>query len=367
MRRLLIVLALTAAATTVVRGAVPCDVLELQPACYVSLHPGPTRDTLGIIQLQGQPVTDSTGSLLLTTVAVVNDLDLLQWLRGLTSPATSEVPREVIYPAGGDEREAARQNAALMHASQLDATIAALRHRDLPVDERFDGAEVVQIASPTAVDDGQLEPGDVVVAVDGTRTMTSDEVAQAVRAHDPGDRVVLTVLGERGRRRVPLRLIESPEAPGEAQLGVMLLSHLDLPVDVEIDAGAIGGPSAGLMFALSIVDLLDPADLTGGAVVAGTGTIDRSGTVGSVGGIQQKLLGAMSRDSDPSATVFLVPRGNLEAARSVPVDDEIVLVPVGTLEEAVAGLRDLAAGHPPEGALALSPAGGPRPVRSMTP
>lgn len=367
MRRLLIALVLVTASTTVARGAVPCEALELQPECYVSLHPGPTRDTLSIVRIQGETVTESTGALLLTTVAVDNDLGVLQWLRGLFSTEISEVPRDLIYPSGADQREATQHNAALMHASQLDATIAALRHRDLEVDDGFDGAEVVQLSSPTAVDGDQLQPGDVIVAVDGRSTTTSGAVAAAVARHDPGGRIRLTVEGPSGRRRVAVELIENPEAPGEALLGVVLLSYLELPVDVRIDAGSIGGPSAGLMFALSIVDLLDPVDLTGGEVVAGTGTITRSGRVGPVGGIRQKFLGALSPREGPAASVFLVPRDNLPAAQQVPVEREIVLVPVDTLEQAVTGLRDLAAGRPPEGALALSPTDGPHPVRSTRP
>jgi Lon-like protease len=135
---------------------------------------------------------------------------------------------------------------------------------------------------------------------------------------------------------------------------VLLRSFLDLPVDVEIDAGVIGGPSAGLMFALSVMDLLEPEDLTGGKVVAGTGTVDRDGTVGAVGGVRQKVVGATATTADQRpATVFLVPEGNLEDARSVSVPREVLVVPVATLDDAVRALDDLRAGREPAGALAL--------------
>lgn len=366
MRRLLLVLLLVAGGTVFARGAVPCNLLELQPTCYVSLHPGPTRDTFELVDVAGEPVTDSTGSLLLTTVAVEEDLDLLEWFRRTLSPTTSEVPRDVIFP-GGNRGEVSERNAVLMQGSQTDAAVAALRHLGYEVDERLDGAEVFEIGSPTAVDDDQLQPGDVIVEVDGRRTRDAEAVADAIRRHEPGEQVTLTVRDGTERRTTTVELIASPDAPDRALLGVVLIPSLTLPVDVQIDAGAIGGPSAGLMFALAVVDLLEPTDLTGGEVIAGTGTIGRDGRVGSIGGIRQKVLGALERSDAPAATVFLVPEGNLPAARSVAVPSELLLVPVGTLDDAVRALRELRQGRRPGDALALSPSTSPRPVRSGSP
>jgi PDZ domain-containing protein len=109
------------------------------------------------------------------------------------------------------------------------------------------------------------------------------------------------------------------------------------------------------MFALSIVDKLTDEDLTGGMVVAGTGTIGLDGTVGAIGGIQQKVPGALSRGEEPPAEVFLVPRGNVEEARSAAVPSPILLVPVDTLDDAVQALQDLRAGATPDGAFELTP------------
>jgi PDZ domain-containing protein len=138
-------------------------------------------------------------------------------------------------------------------------------------------------------------------------------------------------------------------------IGIFLLPDFDLPVDVDIQAGNIGGPSAGLMFALSIVDSLTPEDLTAGAIIAGTGAIDAEGNVGAIGGIRQKIVGALHRDEGPAATVFLVPEGNFAEARSAPVDDEILLVPVRTLGEALDVLATLASGGTPTSAVAIGP------------
>ena len=126
-----------------------------------------------------------------------------------------------------------------------------------------------------------------------------------------------------------------------------------LDQETGIDAGVIGGPSAGLAFSLALVDLLGEDDLTGGEVVAASGTIEPDGTVGPVGGITQKVVGALTREGGPPATVFLVPRGNFEAARAAPATSELLLVPVDRIDDAVAALRDLREGRVPAEAFAL--------------
>lgn len=354
MRRILSLLLLVAALSIVARGAFPCDVVSAQPTCYAALKPGPVEDALALTAVTGTRSYASTGALLLTTVAVESDLDLRDWIEGAISPRIRHVPRETIFPEDKDREEVRQENAALMQGSQLDATMAALRHLGYEFDEEFDGAEVVEIVEPTAVRDGELQVGDLIVAVDGEPTSDNRAVGEAVRRHGPGDVVAFTVIRDGEELQVDLELIADPDDPDSAFVGILLLSHLELPVDVRIDAGIIGGPSAGLMFALSIVDLLGPEDLTGGAVVAGTGTIDTDGNVGAIGGIVQKVLGATSAaEGRAPATVFLVPRGNLDEARSAPVDADVLLVPVDTLDDAVAALDDLRAGRRPVDAFAL--------------
>ncbi len=126
-------------------------------------------------------------------------------------------------------------------------------------------------------------------------------------------------------------------------------------LEIDIDAGAIGGPSAGLMFALAVVELLDAEDLTGDTVVAGTGTLDADGRIGPIGGITQKVVGG-SAGGRP-ADVFLVPVANLAEARRAPVDEDVLLVPVASLEGAIAALDAIRAGRDPSGALALTAKG----------
>jgi Lon-like protease len=333
------------------RGAVPCDLVALQPTCDVALRPGPTEDTLRLVSVEGARSYASTGQLLLTTVAVQDDLSFRAWVDARTSRTVEAVPRDRIYPSGSDRDEVAEVNAAMMADSQLVATIAALR--ELGYELTGEGALVAAVTEGAVTD--ELQPGDLIVAVDGASVSDSRDAVDLVQAKRPGDTVELQVTGVGGERSVSVRLGRSPEDADIPFIGVLLTTQLDLPVEVTIDAGVIGGPSAGLMFALSIVDRLGADDLTGGAVIAGTGTVDRDGIVGAVGGVRQKLVGATDATTGArAAVVFLVPRANLEEARSAAVSRDVLLVPVDTLGEALTALADLRAGREPSDALALA-------------
>jgi Lon-like protease len=334
----------------VVRGDVSCDALPAQPACYVALRPGPAEDTLQLIDIEGATSYASSGELLLTTVAVDEDLGFREWVGASVSRVVEAVPRERIYPADTDRDEVTEYNAALMADSQLTATMAALSAAGYDIEG--EGARVASVQEDAVTD--ELEVDDVIVAVDGETVRDNRDVVQAVQAREPGASVTLAVRRAARELEVDVRLGSAPDEPDRPYIGVLLTTELDLPVEVGIDAGVIGGPSAGLMFALSIVDLLGTEDLTGGSIVAGTGTLDADGQVGAVGGIRQKIVGATTRgDGQRPADVFLVPRGNLEEAEGTPVDREVLLVPVDSLEDALDALADVRAGREPAEALAL--------------
>ncbi len=354
MRRLLLVAVVLASLVALGRGQVPCDVLEAQPACDVALLPGPTANTLEIVEIDGVPVSTSAGQLRLTTVAIDPNLDLWEWVRQSFSSTVDLVDRDIIYPPDVPTEQVAERNARDMVDSQTLATVAGLLQAGYTRDEIFHGARIVAIADEAAAGTEALAEEDVIDAVDGAAVVSADEVVALVSAHAPGDEVVLTIRRDDVVQDVTLVARENPDDPTRALLGILLDDVLELPVDVSIDAGNIGGPSAGLMFALGIVDLLDPIDLTNGLVVAGTGTIDFDGNVGAIGGIRQKVVGASTPDDEtPAATVFLTPRDNLAEARTAAVDRQVLLVPVSTLAEAVQALQDLAAGRDPAGAIAL--------------
>ena len=338
-----------------VQGAVPCEAVSSHPDCYVALRPGPVEDTFMLVEVDGTPSYASSGELLLTTIAVDDDLGFVDWVRASTSRTVDAVPRDRIYPPGIDRGDLAEQNAALMADSQLTATLVALA--ELGYDLEGEGARVAGVADDVVT--RALEVGDVIVAVDGAAVSDNAGVVDLVHDRSPGDRLALDVVRDGSLRTVDVMLGTSPDEPGRAYIGVFLTTEIELPVDVRIDAGVIGGPSAGLMFALAIVDLLQPEDLTGGAVVGGTGTVGRDGAVGAVGGVRQKLIASVARsDGQRPASVFLVPRGNLEEASQASVSREVLLVPVDSLEGALDALGDLKAGRRPVDALALPASGG---------
>jgi Lon-like protease len=351
-RRLLVALLLGGLATFVVRGGVPCEIVELPPGCYVALTPGPAEDAASLVEIDGAASYTSSGQLLLTTVAVEEDLGLDDWVRSVFNADIDTVPSTTLFPPGAERDEVTRQNTALMVDSQLAATVVALRRAGYDIPEEFDGARVEQVHSEAAAE--VLEVGDVIVGVDGRPTTDPTAVAEAISRREPGEVVELEVRRDGEELAETVRLGDSPEDPGRAFLGVLLVSHLELPLDVVIDAGVIGGPSAGLMFALSIVDLLDPEDLTGGTVVAGTGILAGDGTVGAVGGVRQKVVGAATPGGDRRpASVFLVPADNLEQVEDVALSRDLLVVPVATLDDALEAVADVREGRRPPGSLAL--------------
>lgn len=359
MRRLLVVpvavLLVLVAAAVLARGDIPCDVLATQPVCEVAMRPGPVEDTATLVEIPEVVGETAEGQLLLTTVAVDDGLGPVEWLRARASSAVDVVAREQVFPPGLEPDAVAEQNAALMADSQLNATVAALAH--LGVELTGEGARIAAVTEDAVTD--RLEVDDVLVSADGEPITDSAGAAASVQASQPGQTIVFELLRDRRLQQVEVELGESPDQPGQAYVGVLLVTELDLPVEVEIDAGRIGGPSAGLMFALTIVGLLDERDVTGGRVVAGTGTIDFEGRVGGVGGVRQKLVAATARPAtEPPVEVFLVPRSNLDQARRAPVEHEVLVVPVDDLDGAVAALDIIAARGTPPDAFTLLAGGG---------
>lgn len=367
MRRLLpVIVLLLVGAGIVVRADIPCETVRLQPDCYIALNPGPTDNALGMVTVHGERTYASAGQLRITTVTVDTDLDLRDWVGSAFSRRVDQVPREAFIPPGADAEEARRISVAAMSESQVDATIAALRSLGYEVDEEPRGAQVGGLLPDLPAED-ELEVGDVIVAVDGERVGSADEAVEVLGHRGPGDVVSLTVLRavdgdgavghdvegqQRDELDLEVQLAADRDEPERGLLGVLLMDHLVLPADIRIDAGRVGGPSAGMMFALATVDLLTPDDLTGGAVVAGTGSIDRGGLVGAMGGVRQKLIAAVN-EADVPATVFLVPAANADDARRAPVSRQVQVVPVRTLDDAVRALEDVRAGRPPEGAFSI--------------
>jgi PDZ domain-containing protein len=185
---------------------------------------------------------------------------------------------------------------------------------------------------------GRLRPGDVITAVDGRPVSCHAGAGPLIRARTPGAPVQLTVLRHGRTSRVRLA---TADVQGQPEIGVQLAENFTFPFSVTISIGNIGGPSAGLMFALGIIDKITPDNLTGGRFIAGTGEIEANGTVDPIGGIQQKMIGARAA----GATIFLTPAANCpDAAGAVPAG--MRLIKVSSLAGAVDDLKALKAGKP---------------------
>jgi PDZ domain-containing protein len=246
------------------------------------------------------------------------------------------VPEHAIVPPGTDFGDRRRQNLREMDRSQEIAAAVALRELGRDVKADPEGALVVAVADGAPAD-GEIEPTDVIVGVDGKRVQTPEDLRRLIAEREVGDRVRLRVRGGGATRTVELETVESTIEPGRPIIGVQVEQNADieLPVDVEIDLGGVGGPSAGLAFALDIVEELR-GDVDRGNRVAATGEMQLDGTVAPVGGIEQKTIGARRAGAD----VFLVPAGEnaAEARRNAA---GLRIIPVENFQQALRQLRTL--------------------------
>ena len=317
-------------------------VLAIVPLPYAVMSPGPVTDTLGslgdqkIIDVAGEGQHPEKGKLFFTTVRVqggpgtrVTAYDLL----GAALDDSRDVyPQDEIFPPSSTRESVQQENAAEMEGSQQTAAAVAERAlgHDVPVSVLV--AQVLK-GSPS---DGLIEADDVLVSVDGTPASSPEAVRTAVRAHKPGDEVSVTV------RRAGSEVTVAPRAAdtrGVATIGVVMSGRYQLPIPVTIHAGAVGGPSAGLMFSLGIYDVLTDGNLTGGASIAGTGTIADDGAVGPIGGIDKKMIAAQ----DAGAQLFVAPAENCaEVLSATPAG--LTVVPVKTLDDTIAALESWRAG-----------------------
>lgn len=316
------------------------------PVPYVREAPGPTYDTLGavegkqVVSISGRKTYPVTGHLNMTTVSVIggpdNQPSLGQVLTGWADPRVAVVPQELYYPEGTTRKEVEERSAEQFEDSESYGTVAALRHVGVPVTEHV-VVSSVEKGRPAV---GKLHAGDRIKAIDGTRTPDADAVQKQMSKHKVGDMVRFTVERKKKRVDVSVRTVKAPDDEKRPIVGIILGSDFTYSVKVTIRLQNVGGPSAGLMFSLAVVDRMTAGPLTGGRFVAGTGTMDPAGKVGAIGGITQKMIAA----ENEGATVFLTPADNCaEASKTRP--DGLRLVKVETLDDAVSSLDALRTGR----------------------
>jgi len=306
---------------------------------YFLLAPGSVRSTEGLVTVEGAPSYEANGQIDFTTVSV-KKATALQALVGWLDPTVSVVDEDTIL-GGQSQDENRERNLQEMADSKEIATAVALKALGYEVNEQGSGALIVNVAAdvPAA---STLQRGDVVVAADGQPVLLSSDLVDAVATLRPGDIIMLGVQrSPEHTEDVAIELVARPDDPERAMLGVSLETfrlRYEFPFDVQIDSGAVGGPSAGLAFTLGVIDVLTPDSLTGGLRVATTGTMDSSGAVGRVGGVQQKTV-AVRR---AGATLFLVPSHEYDEALKYAGDMQVESV--DTLDDALRVLSSVGGG-----------------------
>ncbi|WP_168581978.1 YlbL family protein [Gephyromycinifex aptenodytis] len=330
--------------TIVLVGALLALLGQVISVPYVVYRAGPAIDVLGrdgadtpTIGVKGAKTYPTTGSLYMTTVSQSGGpgrpLSVWDFLAAKLDPEAEIVPKSDVFPDDVTQKQVEEQNTAAMAGSQDDAVAVALRELGRPVREKVTVAAV----DPNMPAAGRLEKNDIITAVDGSPVATRKEVTDLVQKAAVGAPVRVSVL-RGGKARVVQ--VTPTTMDGRRLMGVAVSSTFSFDVDVDIRAGHIGGPSAGMMFALGVYDRLTPGALTGGTKIAGTGAITPEGEVLPIGGIVHKMQGAV----ETSATHwFLAPAQNCaEAAAHTP--EGLRVVRVADFEDARKAVESIAAG-----------------------
>ena len=294
---------------------------------YFSASAGPTGDAVDAVIVEDDfPVFQPEGELLLLTVSL-QTVNVYEAAVAFFDRKVDLIERELLRPQGETDQQARQRGLQAMERSKDIAVAVALN--ELGLEETLaEGVEVVGVFDESPAFETLLN-GDLVVEMESEPIRTVGDIRRILESRRPGEQVDVTVI--RGEEILPLRLTlhANPDAPDRAMVGI----SASTAYPIKIDSANYGGPSAGMIYTLAVIDLLEEGDLTNGRVVAGTGTISMDGSVGAIGGIRQKLVAAEAAGAD----VVLVPRDNYDEAITAPVNVEIVAVE--SISEAVSYLR----------------------------
>ncbi|MCI3919082.1 PDZ domain-containing protein [Paenibacillus sp. TRM 82003] len=316
-------------------------VLFAVPVPYIVYEPGPAASTRPMVQT-AKP-TAERGAFLLTTVRWTY-ANVFKYATARLSPHAELYDKEAIT-RGANRKEYVQRQRLFMRGSHSNALEAAYRELGIPYEVRSEEVVVFGVMEGLSAD-GLLRPGDRLVSIEGLVIEDGDDLFAALEGKAIGDVVSLTYRrgeGEAEDARLELKPLPDSDPPrpgmGITYGTIQAVAPLDEAHVVNIAAGDIGGPSAGLMFTLEIMNQLTPDDLTRGYIVAGTGEIAPDGTVGRIGGVVHKVVGAERK----GAELFFVPTGNAEDARrkANEIGASMTIVPVDTLEQALDYLASL--------------------------
>lgn len=316
--------------------------LAIVPVPYVVYSPGRAYDVLGLnsegrplVKITNGPDHVTTGRLAMTTVSVSSSdsrVTLPEAVYAWFHPDHDALPRQAVYDESKTSEQVKSEEKQLMNSSQGDAVVAGLRAAKVPVEE-LGMVTAVTVAGPA---NDRLIPGDLVLQVDGVPVQTPDQAREAIRRHKVGDPVTFLLWRNGAEVTETVTGAASTSNPDIPAVGVNLgVGYRHQPqVTFGVDEN-IGGPSAGLVFALAVFDRATPGALMKDRSIAGTGTIDAAGKVGPIGGIKEKVAGARRG----GATIFLVPRDNCRDL--VGVETDLLLVRVDSLTSAIDSLNKL--------------------------
>jgi PDZ domain-containing protein len=311
--------------------------LTIIPSPYAIGTAGPTFDTLGevegvpLVSISGAPTFETTGELRLTTVseaqASSTPFTVGQVISGYFSPEATVLPEEAVFGDPDQRDEQQDTSAQEWVTSQERATVSALEALGIEVPATL---TIVEVSSESNAS-GLLQADDVIIAADGQGVQSWADFSAAINAHEVGEDITVTV--ERAGDTVDATFALLGTPGGEPLIGILVDPVFDLPIEVDVKIDSVGGPSAGSMFALAIMDLLTEQDELQGAKVAGTGTIDIDGDIGPIGGIQLKMIGAREDGAD----FFLAPVENCDAVVG-HVPEGLSVYAVDDLDEAYAAV-----------------------------
>ncbi|BEP11965.1 PDZ domain-containing protein [Acidothermaceae bacterium B102] len=312
---------------------------------YAGLGPGPTYNTLGtdskgapLIQVTGRATYPTSGHLNLVTVSVSGGphypMDLGKALRYLFDKHVELVPESEIFPPGQTSEQVQQQDNQQMQQSQSSAEVAALGELGIAPT----GVQVFEVTAKKPAF-GVLKPADQIVSIDGQPATSEDAVTSLIQKHKVGDKVTIGVTRDGKPLTLSVGTVASADKTPHPQIGVVLQPTWPFTVSIHVDS--VGGPSAGMMFALGLIDKLTPGDLTGGKFIAGTGEIENDGTVDPIGGITQKMYGVRQA----GAQYFLAPAGNCNDVVSGGIPSGLQVIKVTKLHDALAAVKAIAAGQ----------------------
>lgn len=300
---------------------------------YYIVQPGTPLELSNAINVESN---DGSGDLHLTTVSQ-SPANLIMLLYAVINSQADIQPKDKVIPPDMDQEQYREMMQQYMTDSQNIAKTIALEELDYDVEFSGDGIKVVELTEASPVR-GVLEAGDIIKKVNGDSFYLAEELTDYISNYPINEKLELIIQRKGEELTKQVRTKENPDSSGDSYLGVYIRTENWeplFPIDIEIDTGGIGGPSAGLMFALEIIDQLTDEKLSSGYSIYGTGAVDLDGSVNAVGGVNYKVAASEAEGAD----YFLVPPDNYKEAKEAALDIEII--EVNNIEEALDFLKSL--------------------------